>query len=166
MFEEAAHLFYANMTIPEVPGGTDSIIRSNLLETLIEFSLFDLCEILDLPKEGDYVYLMAFDHLPAYGKIESEVYSLISVNGEKPKTATGLKPDFRVISKWFVITLFLVVITMICPTSSEFVSLFPPRRLKSNMGYIIFNSMRSTYAAISSPNPPALSKDSLSYGIC
>lgn len=96
-YEEAVCLFYADMTLPEVPEGTDSVIRSNLLETPIEFSLSELCQIFEIPNEGEHVCLTAFDHLLAYGKIESEVYYLISINGEKPKTAMSLKPDFPVI---------------------------------------------------------------------
>lgn len=60
------------------------ILRSNLLGTPIEFSLSTLCETLELPNVGDLVYLMVYDNLLPYGKIQSELYSVISVNGEKP----------------------------------------------------------------------------------
>lgn len=75
---------------------------SHLLRTLIEFSLSTLCEILNLPKEGDHIYLSAYDKFPAFGKSESKGYSLISVDGKKRNIATRRKPDFRVISKWFI----------------------------------------------------------------
>lgn len=64
VYEDAVCLFYANMTIPDVPEGTDPIIQSNLLGTQKEFILSDLCHI-DLPNVGDHVYLAAFDDFPA-----------------------------------------------------------------------------------------------------
>lgn len=72
VFEEAIKLRYAHLTVAEVPEGTETLLRSHLLGTLIKFSLSSLCEILNLRNEGDHVYLSAFDKLPAYGKSESE----------------------------------------------------------------------------------------------
>lgn len=65
------------MSVLDVSEGTDPIIQSNILKTQIEFSLFDLCQILDLPNTIDHCYLIAFDDLLAYGRTESEVYSTI-----------------------------------------------------------------------------------------
>lgn len=88
VYEEAVELFYANLIFFKVPEGTDPILWSHLLETPIEFSLFALYEILDFPNECDQVFLSAHDKLPAFGKIGSDVFCLISVDGEKTTTAT------------------------------------------------------------------------------
>lgn len=70
--------------------------RSNffLLGTPIEFSLSNLYEILNLHNRGAYLYLSAYDKFPAFGESESKIYSLILVGGNKPNTATALKPIF------------------------------------------------------------------------
>lgn len=87
--EEVVKLFYANLQTPEVSKGTKPILKSHLLGYTIEFSLSTLCEILDLPNEGDHVFFTGHNKLHAYGKIESDVFSPISFDGEKvttPKT--------------------------------------------------------------------------------
>lgn len=94
--------FLCQPQIPEVLEGTEPTLRSHLLGTLIEYFLSTIFEILDLPSEDDLIYLSSYDKLSSFGKSESEIYSLISVNGEKPNIATYLKPDYCVISKWFI----------------------------------------------------------------
>lgn len=56
--------------------------------------------MLDLPNEGDHVYLTALDHMPAYGKVRN-LFSYL-VNGRKPKTTTELKSRLLTHSKWFI----------------------------------------------------------------
>lgn len=58
------------------------------MEIPIEFSLSTICEILDLLNEDNQVYLFTYDRLPAFGKYESNVFSLILIDGEKPNIAT------------------------------------------------------------------------------
>lgn len=90
------------MYIPDVPKDTEPILRSNLIETPIELSLSLLfVKSLTVLMKGP-LYLTANDKLLAYGRSESEIYSLTSVNNEKPRTSIGPKPDFRVSSKWFI----------------------------------------------------------------
>lgn len=63
-FEESVRLFYSNLTIPEVPEGNEPFLDPISLE-LPSNSLSTLCEILDLPNEGDHAYLSVFDKLSA-----------------------------------------------------------------------------------------------------
>lgn len=106
-----------------------------------------------------------FDHLLAYGKTESEVYSTISVNDRKPKIAMELKPDFQVNSKWFI--------GNVVPHGSPNDFVHPLQSLslysllndwRINIGYVVLESMRAACAPISCPNPPDISKISLHIG--
>lgn len=101
----------------------EPILCSNLLGTPIEFSLSTLCDILDLPNEGDLVYLTANDRLPIYGKIESEVYSFsrLIVSRAQPPISNLI---FRVISKWFIKMLSLGQVTTTLSTFSTVFSIF------------------------------------------
>lgn len=44
-----------------VPEGTNPIIRSVVLNTLVEFNLSTLYEIIELPNEGDHYFLTVHD---------------------------------------------------------------------------------------------------------
>lgn len=165
-YEEGVRLFYANMSIPNVPEGFDAIIRSVVLNKPIDFNFSLLCEILDLPNIGEHCFLTMNDKVTAYGHSASKIYSTITIYGKEPKTSTLLKPSFRVISKW----LNANIITQ--AGHSEY--LYPLQSLflfsltsswKINSGYIIFETMRMTNAVISSSKPPVISKLSLLYGL-
>lgn len=54
VYEDVVPLFYANMT---VINDTEPIIQPSMLGTHIEFNLGSLCQILELPNEGDPVIL-------------------------------------------------------------------------------------------------------------
>lgn len=54
VYKEGVCLFYANMSIPEVPEVSDLIIRSIVLNEPIEFNLSIICDILELPEEGEH----------------------------------------------------------------------------------------------------------------
>lgn len=69
-------------------------VFSNLLGTSVKFLSLLYVRSLTFPSESDHVKLETSDHLPAYGKAESEVYSLITFHGEKPKIVVDLKPHF------------------------------------------------------------------------
>lgn len=114
MFFKSCLFFYTNITIltrryfiPLFP-----LTFLELLSSSLSLSLSEVCETF-LTK---VIMSIAFNHLPAYDRTKLEGYSLMSVNGEKPKTAAGLNPDFRVISKWFIRNSFLVVVAMILST--------------------------------------------------
>lgn len=102
VFKEAVKLFYANLSISEALKGIKPVLKSFLLGTPIGFTLSTLYEILNLPKKCDHVYLSAYDKLPSFGEYKFKIYSLISIDGEKPNTATRLKPDFPIISEWCI----------------------------------------------------------------
>lgn len=72
------------------------------LKTPVEFFLSDLHQMFNfLMKVTTYTSepLIICHHM---AKSMSEVYSLISVDGEKPKTTRGLKPYFPRHFKWFI----------------------------------------------------------------
>lgn len=165
VYNEAVRLFHANMSVPNVPKGTDPILKFNILGAQIEFILSDLYQIVDLPNIGDHCYLTAFDALPVYCRLEFEVYYAISLSGRKPKTATETKSNFRVISKRFSGN----VVTR--AGHDDYVHLLQSLFLfflltdwRINVAYMIsFESIHTTYTATSNSSTPNESKPSLPY---
>lgn len=80
---EAIKLFYANMSIVD---RDEPVIQSLILGTQIEFNVKHLCQILNLPMRP--LYLTAYEDLPACGRTNEEVHSIITNTVLKPKTAT------------------------------------------------------------------------------
>lgn len=57
---------YANMSIPDNPKVLALSSNLIILGTQIEFTLSNLCQILDLLNAGNHCYLTVFDDLPAW----------------------------------------------------------------------------------------------------
>lgn len=92
-------IFYANLSISNVPEGTKPVLRCNLLGTPIEFSLFTLAKPLTFStKVTSSIWWSMKDY---QDMSEAEVYSIL-VNIAKPRAGTSLKPDFCVIFKWYI----------------------------------------------------------------
>lgn len=160
IYEEVVRLFYANMTVPYLPEGTDFVIQSNLLGTQIEFTLSNLCQILELPNTMytslpwmicQHVALQSLNYIPSsFSPVGNRKLPLNSSSIFESSQIGGLEMSS------------LVLVTMTMSTHS---SLFlpPSYRLENKVCYIIFGSMLATYTAISGLNPPDESKLSLPY---
>lgn len=97
-----------------------------------------------------FVSLLMTSCLPLANQID--VYSLILFDGEKSNTATCLKPDFQVISKWFVGSVVPRGGHNDFPYPLQAILLYSPiTDWKINIGHIIFGSIRATYANITAP---------------
>lgn len=132
-----------------------------ILELLVS-SLSTFCEILDLPNEGDHVYLTSFDKYPVYGKPESDVYlssRLMVRHPKQPSVSNSISRYLQVdhwryrLSGWS---------QRFCPLSLESFSLFPSYRIESHH----FRIYVCEYTATTDPNPSPLNKLSLSSGCC
>lgn len=138
----------------------------HLFNIPIEFLLCTFYEILDFPNDCDHVFLSAHDKLPGFNRTMSGVFSRIFISGEKTTTATHVKHDFHVISKWFT--------GNIVPRGSQkdFLHLIQAPSMyslvtvrKVSVRYIIFESIRHSHANITDLNPQIV-KIFLPYGYC
>lgn len=67
IYEEGVSFFSTNMSIPEVPEGSNTIIQLVVLDNPIEFNLSTLSETLELPNEGEHYFLTMNDKVTSYG---------------------------------------------------------------------------------------------------
>lgn len=163
VYEEAVKLIYANLVCPIVPEDTEPILVPALGNTYRVLPLH-LSEILDLPNEGDHVFLSAYGKLPGFSKIQSYVFSQISIDGDKNTSATRLKPDFASFSNGLLKMLSSMKSQRISPPLIGQVYVRPRYWIKLNVGCIICESMRDVHASITDPNPQ-LAKLSLPFGM-
>lgn len=103
MYEEAVRIFYSKLYCHDVPQGEEPILRSHVLVPG-ELSASSLCDTLNLPNEGDHVFLSSSDKFALLSKPESELFNniLTSYTVDRKVKMTQLKFQFRMVSKLFI----------------------------------------------------------------